>query len=252
MSFINLTDDDKLFASRIVDLIKLCDKHNTVKYTNFLTQREQDITKIFANKNNVNYKFFGGHEESDMKICAFSNDITNIMYDAFPIVTIKFIFRKEDKISHRDILGSLMALKINRDTVGDILVSEGYAVSFVLKPIAEVILNEIKKIGKTGVSVSAAENLIIPEQKFEIIKTTISSLRIDCMVSEVTNLSREKSSLLIKSGKVIINGWECDSISENLKAKDKISIRGHGKYILDEIFGLTRKGKISISIKKFT
>ena len=66
-------------------------------------------------------------------------------------------------LSHRDILGSLMALGIKRETVGDILIEEGRAVVFVCGDVKEYILNQVEKIGRVGVDMTEGCSFPLPE-----------------------------------------------------------------------------------------
>ncbi len=145
-----------------------------------------------------------------------------------------------------------MALGVKRDAVGDILVKDGEAVVFTTEMVSQLILTEITKIGRVGVRVT--QEFVEPfpfVQEFELLEGTVSSLRLDCLVAFITNLSREKTALLINAKNVNINHFECADVSKNVCQKDILSIRGYGRFILDEIGSTTRKGRIKITVKKY-
>jgi RNA-binding protein YlmH len=155
-------------------------------------------------------------------------------------------------LSHRDFLGALLSLNIKRETIGDILVGDSNAVVFVTNTVAPLILSEITKIGRVGVKVSDSVLDVLPiREEFEDIFGTVSSLRLDSVVSVMTGLSREKASEIILAKRVSLNHFECTSVSKTLKQADVISIRGYGRFILNEASGLTKKGRIKVNIKKY-
>ena len=164
---------------------------------------------------------------------------------------MKFSFRKADKLSHRDILGSLMSMQIKREMLGDIIVSEGCAEAMIYDTIASE-AESICKIGRIGVSASLIEAPdLLPEKKFRLISGTVSSMRIDCISALAMNVSREKASSALKSEKIMLN---YRTVSDNDKAVSKgdiLSIRGYGKFRIPEIGGETKKGRIHLSIEKY-
>ena len=161
-----------------------------------------------------------------------------------------FRFRKSDTLTHRDILGALMALEIKRELLGDILTAEGCAVVFVHEAAEQLILR-VSKIGRVGVTAESGITVPLPEQKTQRIGATVSSLRLDCVVSAAVNTSRERSAELIKSGLVSADHVPCTSVSAEVREKTIISIRGSGRYRVSEINGETRKGRLRITIEKY-
>ena len=167
----------------------------------------------------------------------------------FPVEAILFSFRKTDKLTHRDFLGSLMSLGIERETVGDILVEDGRAVVFVKSEIKDYIVSQISKVGRVGVTLSDADKDSLPQGRgVEEKEYTVSSMRLDNIVSAVSGLAREKAKNLILSGSVSVNHLPCQKISHSMKQGDKLTIRGKGKYEICGVIGETKKHRIRISI----
>ena len=170
----------------------------------------------------------------------------------FPVSALEFKYRKCDELSHRDFLGALMSLGIERETVGDILVDNGRTVVFLKSEIKNYVVSQIFKIGNIGVTISDANILKLPAgNKTEELSFIVSSMRIDNIVAAICSLSREKTKALILSGNVSVNFLENKNVSFNLRSGDKIVIRGKGKYILNNILGTTKKGRIKISVVHF-
>ena len=108
------------------------------------------------------WQLYGGFQEAERKVAGFFPDYVEIdeqLPSLFPLEPLTARFREQDKLSHRDFLGSLMGLRISREMIGDILVGNGFAVFFVLNQAVPPILNEMKKVvcrslhipGSTGI-----------------------------------------------------------------------------------------------------
>lgn len=240
------TSDLKLFNSKIDDAVYLCEKRHSPYFFSFLTEEEQAYAEQHLNSVHfTNYSFFGGSDTSERRVLGlFYDEQTD-----FPVDAILFTFRKTDKLTHRDFLGSLMSLGIERETVGDILVGDGRAVVFVKSEIKEYIMSQISKVGKVGVTLSDADGSALPQGRgVEEKEYTVSSMRLDNIVSAVSGLSREKAKNLILSGSVSVNHLPCQKISRNTEQGDKLTIRGKGKFEISGVLGETKKHRIRISI----
>lgn len=240
------TSDLKLFNSKLDDAVYLCEKRHSPYFTSFFTEEEQAYARQYLKSVHYdNYSFFGGYDNSERKVLG-------LFYDEpqpFPVKAILFTFRKNDKLTHRDFLGSLMSLGIQRDTVGDILVEDGRAVVFVKSEIRDYISSQISKVGRVGVAVSSFDASDLPQGRgFEEKEFTVSSMRLDNIVSAVSGLSREKAKNLLISGSVSVNHLPCQKISRVLNEGDKLTIRGKGKYEICGVNGVTKKHRIRISI----
>ncbi len=136
--------------------------------------------------------------------------------------------------------------------MGDILISEGAAVVFATEPCALLAVGELTKVGAVGVEVMHGITVPIDaKREFDAIEGSVASLRLDCMVALVTRLSRERSSAIIASGLVGINGRQTDNISYKLSTGDSFSVRGYGKFLFTEVNAVTRKGKQRVTVQKY-
>ncbi len=246
--------DDRLFLSHIEDAISIASNRDIPKFVGFLDERQRAVvTQYITAQKFDRYSFWGGYEGAKrVFFCALACYSSCDDHSIFPIVPITFNYRKADTLSHRDFLGSLMALNIKRSAVGDILVGEGVCVVFVMATVAPMVLSEISKIGKVGVKAVEGLPEVLPvSEDFEEISGTVSSLRLDCLVGLMTKLSREKSSVLIESKKVSLNHFECENVSKLVKAGDIVSIRGYGRFKVSEILGVTKKERQKIKVLKY-
>lgn len=242
---------DELFASRIKELYQLSCKHYSVKYTHFLNEKECYEAKRIIGQFCDNYMFFGGVQNAVRKMLGISAENIAVNEDEFPICRLKIIYRKKDILSHRDILGSIMALQIKREAIGDIIVGEGAAYVFCEKNIAEPI-KQIKKISRIGVRIEETTDYIEPcAQEFEEINAVVQSFRLDGIVSEAIKKSRSTTSQIIKQTGVQVNYTLINDSSKQIKVGDVFSVKGYGKFIFAESGALTKSGKTHILIKKY-
>lgn len=193
--------------------------------------------------------YFDGSAISDATYAVVSDENTA---EQFPIKAVTFTFRKEDSVTHRDVLGSLMALGIERDTVGDIFVTDGKAAVFVYEKVAPLISDSITKIGRVGVQVDIGitAGFTLPARKYEELQFSVASMRLDNIVRCVAGTSRTGAvEKYITPQLVTLNGTVCTDVSKQLSEGDVFSVRGKGKFILQCIGETGRKGNIHITVK---
>ena len=238
--------EDKLLLSRAYDAIELSERRSCPRFVGFLNEHESLYLREHLPKR-ADIRFFGGYEGAVRVMLGASAG-----EEDFPIVPLQFTYRTEDDLRHRDFLGSLMALGINRDTLGDILTSPGRTVIFVREDIVPFILSQVTTIGRVGVRTGCADPSDLPEpDDVEERVFTLSSLRLDAFTAAAANLSRDKAARLIRSEMVMVNHVTETAVAAPLKEGATITIRKYGKYVLSAILGNSRKGKLRVSVKHF-
>lgn len=249
----HLNEEENRFAARVEDALQLVEDKSLPRYIGFLDERQQGIARtVIRGSGYERISFFGGYEGAERAYLGVFPYYMDCGEEAFPIDALTLTFRKQDSISHRDILGALMALRVKRETIGDILVGEGQAAVFVARPVSPVILDSITKIGRIGVNIQKGLVGALPiERRFETIEGTVASLRLDCILALITRLSREAVDKLILSGRVSVNFEEAGSRAQCLQCGDKLSVRGYGRFELDSVGQPTRKGRLHITAKKY-
>ena len=240
-------DDKALVKSKIIDKINIYEKTGEIQATNFLDPL--DIIENASIYSKYLHLLYGGSRVSERSRLIIGTDNEEEAKRFVSVIKIESV----KKLGHRDVLGSVLGLGIVRDVVGDILIDETKAFVFVNREIKEYILNNLKMIGREKVKVldcdfSEIENV---KDKFEYQNFTLSSLRIDSAISECYGLSRTISSKLIESEKAKLNYKIVTNSSKAIKQGDLISVRGYGRFVIDEVIGETRKGRIRVTIKKF-
>ena len=144
----NVKSAQAILLARVRDAVNLCDKRHKPQFIGFLDEKEQLYTeKLALQMGFKNYMFWGGHTSSERVVFGAFPDYIEPNVSFFPIRTITAAFRKCDQLSHRDFLGALLSLGMERETLGDFLIEDGRCVFFVREEISQFILMQIKKIG---------------------------------------------------------------------------------------------------------
>lgn len=189
-----MTQEDKFLLDKISNLAKKAEEKYIFGSTFFLSTTQLETAEDFVRKNNMqNFMFWGGAENTHRKCLAFFPPFRQPDPNEIPVTGYTVNLPKGYSVSHRDILGTLMSLGIKRECIGDIAADAdggNYAV-FVVNSIAPQV-ESITRIARVGVSFTKGVENIDFSPKFQTMEKTIASLRLDCLVSACTNLSRER------------------------------------------------------------
>jgi len=243
-------------SARLDDMCALAEKRGRPIYSLFLNESEQyEAEKRLGTRHGISIMLWGGDEACVRRMLCVAEDGCEQEREEFPIYPVTLSFRKADKPEHRDILGALIGLGIERETVGDIFIGEGAAAVFCTKTARDMIAECLTTVGRIGVSVSDgltdnAKSAVKPAG-FKDMTINAASLRADCIVGGITGLSREKSAELIRSGSFMLNYAECCNISRQLAGGDILTVRGHGKFVMTGDISETKKGRIRVTVKKY-
>ena len=170
-----------------------------------------------------------------------------------PVMCLRASFYEGNTPTHRDFLGALTGAGIARESIGDICVGKGYCEFFVTEEIAPYIEQNFISAGRTKVKLQRIPltELTVPQPDTTEIRDTVSSLRLDSIISAGFRISRGTASAHIAAGKVAIDGLVCEKPDKTVAERAKISVRGLGKIQLTNVGGTTKKGRISIRINRF-
>ena len=259
-------------AGRVRDLATRAYMNNFVTHTDFLSVSEiamfHQMLSAEGVSNNVHeycgakYVIYGGFDEAERAMICFLPDYmdeeTFLMMEksessVCSCVRIRPINKKfADELNHRDYLGSLMNLGIERNRIGDIRTDQTKAFVFVMNDVADLICNELFRVKHTTVrckKVKATECDIVPE--YQEIEGTVSSERLDAVLALVYKLSRSKAHDLVEAESVFVDGKTAYSAGYDLKPGARVSVRGYGKFVYDGVQKETRRGRLSIKLKKY-
>lgn len=241
-------NDNELVIKRFCELSTRAYERGYTTYTNFLNADEIGILYSSKAKLKTNYVLNGGYDNAERCVACFCEKGE----DFPPIICIKIEPLQQkfaDRLSHRDFLGSLMNLGIEREMLGDILIKDNTGYVFCLDKISDYIISELDKIKHTSVQCSKCDvvpdfiNTLPDEEEY-----IVSSIRVDTVASAVFKISRNAISQMINQGNVYINSRPIYKDAILLKNGDTVTVRGKGKFIFSRIINETKKHKIVAGI----
>ncbi|MBE6749858.1 MAG: hypothetical protein E7560_01675 [Ruminococcaceae bacterium] len=242
--------EQEILKARLTDTLEICSNSGKPKFLGFLSMEQSVYARLFLESRFKNFVVFGGYENAErVMVGCFPEWMEE---KNFPIDAITITFRKNDKLYHKDFLGSLMALGLKREAIGDILIEEGRAVIFVSSDITKYVLTQIEKIGRTGVAVCLGFKEPLPRRE-ELLEfsSTVSSERLDCVVAALCSISRTQAVEKILEGLVSVNSIPCEKVTKALCEGDVVTVRTKGKFIIEALSEKTRKNKIILRYKKY-
>ena len=246
-------DDILRLKKRMQDLEDQSNKHSTYYFTDFLSPAEASCAYEVCNSSN--FSVWGGNESCERVMIRFGNP-KEFGYEVdFPIKILSIIpvnKKYSDKLTHRDFLGSLMNLGIERAVLGDIFVKDNEGYVFTAERMCDYIKESLFRVRHTDVACEIMEKL--PEYigpSLEEQNIIASSDRIDGIISKLYKFSRSESKEIISKSELFVNGRICTNPSIVPKENDIISVRHYGKFIFKGISHETKKGNVVISIAKY-
>lgn len=250
-----MNKEETLLRKRLTELSRQAYHKDIVTFSDFLNLNELNILHttpkdLFP----ARYETFGGYEMAERQMVAFLPDALYYEYH-YPMQILKIRPanpRFAEELSHRDYLGSLMNLGVERCKMGDILLLENCAEVFVCQNIAEYLCQELTRIRHTVVQTELVTSEEISyEPCFEEIKGTVSSIRLDSVLALAYPLSRSKMTSYIEAGRVFVNGKLITSNGYHLKDGDILSVRGLGRIRYEGMLSETKKKRCLISLRKY-
>lgn len=246
--------DKKLIQARVDDLFDMCARRGSAVFSSFLDGGEAAfIDDVFHISRSDGAMLFGGYDGAERKMLGVFPEWEEKDGAVFPITVIRFDAPKFRALTHRDYLGTLMSLGIDRNKTGDILTDETGAYVIVESGISDYILNNINKIANAGVKgrVIQTAEFEPPKSKTEKKQCVAASERLDAVIAAVYGVSRAQSEKLVKGGAVKVNHRETLSGSTQLDEGDLVSVRGMGRFTFKNTDGATMKGRLHITVLKY-
>lgn len=250
---------DELLVSKIEDAVRRAADGYYVVTTKFLDSHEQAVvTQLIrsgvSSVSDIGYRFYGGYDSAERRLLVIipsGYDHDESVLSLLRVIRIH-IPRGSRQLTHRDYLGSVLNLGIERYLIGDILVREDGADMIVVPEIADFLMQEYSRVAHTEIMTELVDidKLIVPEGRMKEITATVSSVRLDSVISSAFGLSRTKSAEAIRSGIVSVNHIETTKADMKLEEGDVLVLKGKGKAVLTEFGGESKKGRIWIKINR--
>lgn len=249
-------EKEEQFKKRICELSRIAYERDIVTFSDFLDLNEQNMVHSLSGlEQGITLQWYGGYEMSERQMIAFLPDALSYEWD-FPLCCMHIqpkSLKYSEPLTHRDYLGALLNLGIDRRKIGDILIQEDFsAYVFCEDRISNYILDELCRIKHTSVVpqiVQEYEGQVT--RKEEAITGTVASVRLDSIIALAFGVSRSSMVSFIEGGKVFVNGKLITSGGYTLDEGDVISVRGKGKFRFGKTQYKTKKGRYSVCIYRY-
>ena len=244
--------EDNFLLSFAHDRMAKCINDYVITSTSFLDVRQQSLVlSEFSRIQDAKIILYGGFDTAERLVAVFvpyyfDEDLNEYFLhnpDDNPLTVIRLVKDSFSQAGHRDYLGALMGLGIKRETIGDIIVTETGADIILLKSMASFVISELKSAGRATLRAS--------EISFNEIESSVSSMRLDNVISACYKLSRSDSADAILSGVVFVNSLQISKCDKKVNAGDKIVFRTKGKAVIKEIAGTSKKGRLFLKIDMY-
>lgn len=260
--------ENTALVARLCDLAERAER-GEVAISSFLSPREGLLASRYLSTRGIAYRLFGGYDDAErVRAYLLPSYMEESMADVGTLDELLQAFGFESRISclrvtgsgyvslsHRDFLGSLLGLGLERSVIGDVVVSEAsvQALVFCDETIAPFLLSEWKKVGNDTVKISrlSLSEIDIPPRRFAPIHDTLASPRLDGVVASLCRLSRDRAKTTVESGLVELN-FETEARPDRTVEEGAIlSVRGFGRYRIISVSEQTKKGRFRLEAQKY-
>ena len=242
-------------AVKLVDLAEQVQRSQKFRFSGFLDPFGQEIAEtVAANYADLKTDFEGGYQGAERCRAVFVHEDFPGTPGDFDIDCVEARWNGQfARLSHRDVLGALMSLGIERDRFGDLLVASDSVKIICDSKMAEYLLQELKQIGPVGVECqrSALDTIAPKEERCKEISATVASLRVDAVAAAGFGFSRSRAASDIAADKMKLNWQPVKNASQTVKEGDMLSMRGRGRLEIAEIRGTTKKGRTALTLKRY-
>lgn len=249
-----MPQEEEFLKKRWRELAQKSASRGLFTYTGFLSEGEQALLVAMQRSLAAPVTLFGGTEQSERRMARFGDEDA-AGNAAFPIVCLAILPKSakfSDALTHRDFLGALMHLGIERETLGDIVLLDGGAYLFCTETAAVTAERELLTVRRTTVTVERTdvpESLAVP--MLTPITVQVTSERLDALIARAYKLSREDAQQLFPLGRVFKNGAACMGSDTVPREGDIISVRGFGRFRYAGVMGLSKKGKKNVQLELY-
>lgn len=239
-----LDKEDKMLIASLLDKYEKYLKTGKEITSNFLTDNEIELFNNRIKKYDIDYHIIEKIKDSDKKIIGFGNlEILKNYITIYHGISNK-------KIEHKDILGTLFSIGLTHYTIGDIYIDNNEFYLTNLTRLNRFLEDNFTEVKKSTIKLNIVDSIKI-NKKYLDLEISVNSLRIDSIISKLSNMSRNDSQDKIKNNDILINSKEINKSTILVKENDIISIRKVGKFKIGKIIGTTKKDKIILEVKKY-
>lgn len=261
----------KALVARLEDLIALKSR-GELGVSQFLTPKELHIAEEYLKRAGTAYAIFGGYPSAERarvyllpdymeELSAsggtddFEEKLSEYGYST-DITLLKINASGYRRLTHRDFLGSVLGLGVERSVMGDIVLldAEGKEAVFACdSTISDFFLGELAFVANDKVKVTVADgrSISFPERRTEPVHDTVATPRLDAVVAALCGLSRERARGAVEAGLVELDFEREERADKTVNAPSLISVRGYGRYKILSLSDKTRKGRYRLEAEKY-
>lgn len=251
-----MPEDNMILKKRVLEMADKSYRNHIYLFTPFLTPAEfSDCVEELEKNHYHNFDSDGGTAIAERKVIRFGKAEEFGYDEPYPIVCLVIepnLAKFAETLSHRDYLGSILNLGIDRNVLGDIIIRGKTAYVICLSKIAEYISENLLKIRHTNVTCTITDKMPAAlEPVLETEQLSVSSERCDMIAAKVYRISRAEILKLFHEKKVCLNSRVLENNSKQMKEGDIISVRGYGKFIYDGVQSISKKEKLRVTVRKY-
>ena len=245
--------EERTLLARVLDKLAEADR-GAPAHTPFLSQAQQEsVNRLLPLAGHPRHLWWGGYEDAERKVCVFLPDWQEAEDWESPLTALRCVWRSGEALTHRDFLGAILGQGLDREKVGDLLVGQGSCDVIVFREVAPYLLQSWTEAGRARLRISQIplEEVAVPVKSVRAVRDTVSSLRLDAVMSSGFSLSRGKCAQLIEAGKVELDHRPCLKPDRGVEQGAVITCRGLGKCVLTQLHGTSKKGRIMIEMERY-
>ena len=266
-------ESEELLEARIGDALEKCQRGG-VAVLPYLSPRGRKLAERDLARRGESSRawFYGGYGEAE-RVCLFllpdylaellsappadcsADEVAALLGEELTeaVTAVRVRGSRYRVLSHRDYLGSVLNLGIERDAIGDIAVQNDHeAVLFCSRKIADFLCTSLTKIANDSVDCVpyVVDERFTDGKKYAPVYDTVASARLDCVVAALTGQSRDDAQRTVRSGLVEVDFELQERVDLVLEPPVWISVRGFGRYRLRGFDGETRKGRLRMRAER--
>lgn len=245
----NGTEELNQCLRRLDELATRAEKTGRPCFSSFLSPAEAERVESIARRHGLWARMEGGYPDAERRMACFwaEDEDTD-----FPIAAVELTWPRQNAPEHRDILGSVMGLGLDRRCVGDIALMPEAAYLFAEERMAEHIAQNLLSAGRVHLQTRLLDELPpIQPLPGEEVRDTVSSLRLDAVVAGGFRLSRGTVAELIGMGRVKLRHLPEERPDARVGQGDAISVRGYGRLTVDAVGQPNRKGRLPLTMTRY-
>ncbi|SDN25295.1 RNA-binding protein [Alkalicoccus daliensis] len=245
--------EERPFIDQVLDWKSTVKEEYRSKLSDFLDPRQQQIvTSVVGTDKDVKLSFHGGASAVERKRALLYPEYMDPDYSDFELAAYELQYpSKFVTLEHPQVLGTLTSLGVRREKFGDILISGNRIQIVAAGEIAGYLEQQFTSVGRASVTMLSIslDDLLEPAEVSKDLSVTVSSMRLDTVLSEAFKISRSKIKPLIQNEKVKVNWKVIIDPSVTIEEGDVLSLRGSGRCKVESVEGVTKKGKLRVQLR---